>query len=130
VTATTASELVVVDSSGWLEFFTNDSKADLFAPYLEGEDSLVLVPAVVIYEVRKILLLNQSRTLADAFYCDVLRRTVAPFDEVLAMHSAELSVTHKLSMADAIIYATASHFRAKLITSDSHFANLPGVVLL
>ena len=52
------------------------------------------------------------------------------FDEVLAVKSAELSVTHKLSMADAIIYATANHFGAQLIASDSHFANLPGVVLL
>jgi AbrB family looped-hinge helix DNA binding protein len=35
VTVTTASEPVVVYSSGWLAYFTNDAKADLFAPYLE-----------------------------------------------------------------------------------------------
>jgi predicted nucleic acid-binding protein len=55
---------------------------------------------------------------------------VVALDEVLAVKSAELSASHKLSMANAIIYATASHLGAKLITSDSHFANLSGVVLL
>jgi predicted nucleic acid-binding protein len=33
-------------------------------------------------------------------------------------------------MADAIIYATAQHHNAQLVTSDAHFANLPGVVFL
>lgn len=129
MTATTASDSVVVDSSGWLEYFTNDSKADLFAPYLEG-NLIVLLPTIVIYEVRKVLILNHSRTLADLFYSDALRRTVVSFDEVLATKSAELSVLHKLSMAHAIIYATATHSEARLVTSDSHFANLPGVTLL
>ena len=129
MTATTASEPVVVDSSGWLEYFTNDAKADSFAPYLEG-DLTILVPTVVIYEVRKILSLNHGKTVADSFYSDVLRRTIVSFDEVLALKSAELSLHHKLSMADAIIYGTARHYEAQLITSDTHFLNLSGVTLL
>jgi predicted nucleic acid-binding protein len=32
-------------------------------------------------------------------------------------------------MADAIILATAEFHKANLITSDSHFAGLPGVTL-
>jgi toxin FitB len=129
VTATTGSEPVVADSSGWLEYLTSDSKADLFAPYLES-GRVIFLPTIVIYEVRKVLVLNHRRTLADIFYSVALRRTVVSFDEVLALKSAELSVAHKLSMADSIIYATATHLEAKLVTSDSHFAGLPGVLLL
>ena len=33
-------------------------------------------------------------------------------------------------MADAIIYATAHHYQAQLVTSDAHFANLPRVTLI
>jgi hypothetical protein len=33
-------------------------------------------------------------------------------------------------MADAMLSALATHFEVKLITSDSHFADLPGAVLL
>lgn len=129
MTATTASDPVVVDSSGWLEYLTDGTKAEAFAPYLEGK-RVVIVPTVVIYEVRKILSLKKSKTLADLFISNALRRTIAAFDEDLAVKSAELSIEHKLAMADAIIYATARHFEVDLITSDSHFGDLPGVTIL
>jgi predicted nucleic acid-binding protein len=129
VTETTASECVVLDSSIWLEYLTDDAKADSFAPYLEGSLT-VLIPTIVLYEVRKVLLTREGKTSADAFYSEALRRTIVSFDEVLALKAAEFSVIHKLSMADAIIYATAMHHGAQLITSDSHFANVPGVTLL
>jgi predicted nucleic acid-binding protein len=129
VIATTASESVVVDSSGWLEYLTDGPKADSFAPYLEG-NQIVLLPTVVIYEVRKVLLLRHYKTLADAFYSQALRKTMVAFDEVLAIKSAELSLDYKLAMADAIIYATAQHCSVPLVTSATHFANLPGVTLL
>lgn len=125
----TATETIVLDSSGWLEYLTDGAKAESFAPYLEGSAS-VLLPAVVLYEVRKILLLREGKTSADVFLSDALRRTIVPFDETLALKAAELSIIHKLSMADAIIYATALHCGAHLITSDSHFSDLPGVTLL
>jgi predicted nucleic acid-binding protein len=120
---------VVVDSSGWLEYLTEGEKAEAFAPYL-ADDRVVIVPSVVIYEVRKILALKKSKTLADMFISNALRRTIASFDDDLAVKSAELSVGYKLAMADAIIYATANHFQVELITADSHFANLPGVTVL
>lgn len=123
------SESVLLDSSGWLEYLTADSKADLFAPYFEGNYS-VLVPVIVVYEVRKILLLRQSKTLADLFVSEVLRKIIIPLDEMLAFRAAELSILHQLSMADALIYATAREHNVPLITSDAHFSNLPGVTLL
>ena len=108
MSVTTVSEPVVLDSSGWLEYLTDDAKAEDFAPYLEGSLP-VFIPTVVLYEVRKVLLVREGRTLADVFLSDALRRTIVPFDEVLAINAADLSILHKLSMADAIIYATAKH---------------------
>ncbi len=129
MTATTASEPVVLDSSGWLEYLTEGAKTESFAPYLEGGGT-VLLPAIVPYEVRKILLLREGKTSADACLSDALPRAIVPFDETLALKAAELSILHKLSMAEAILYATALHCGAQRITSDSHFADLPGVMLL
>lgn len=129
MTATTASEPVVLDSSGWLEYLTDDAKAEAFAAYLEGSLP-VLIPTIVLYEVRKVLLVQKGKTLADVFFSYALRKTIVPFDEVLAIKAADLSIFHKLSMADAIIYATAKHYGAQLVTSDGHFENLPGVTLL
>jgi toxin FitB len=129
VTTPTVSDPVLVDSSGWLEYITSDSKADLFAPYLEGERP-VLVPAIVLYEVRKILLQRQPKTVADLFVSEALRRTVVSVDLEIALSAAAISIQHELPMADALIYATAERNGAELVTSDAHFKGLARVTLL
>jgi predicted nucleic acid-binding protein len=129
VTATTASDTVVLDSSIWLEYLTDDAKADLVAPYLE-EQITVLVPVLVVYEVRKVLLTRRSKTLGDIFISEVFKRVIVPLEEMLALKAADLSAIHRLAMADAVIYATALSHSAPLITFDAHFADLTGVTIL
>lgn len=129
MTTPSASDPVLVDSSGWLEYITSDSKADLFAPYLEGERP-ILLPAIVLYEVRKILLQRQPKTIADLFVSEALRRTVVPVDQEVALAAAVISIQHELPTADALIYATAEKNGAELVTSDAHFKGLPRVTLL
>ncbi len=125
----TASELVLVDSSGWLEYITGDEKADAFGEVLQ-RDVQVLVPTIVLYEVLKILLLRAGKSEADVFLSEALRREVVDLTETIALAAASMSIDYKLPMADAIIYATAKAHRAELITSDAHFTGLPGVVVL
>jgi predicted nucleic acid-binding protein len=129
VTTPSASDGVVIDSSGWLEYITADEDADKFAPYFEGEMQ-ILVPVIVLYEVRKILLLRQSQVLADVFVSEALRRQVIAVDEGIALAAATISIRHSLPMADALLYATAQSRNAQFITSDAHFGNLPGVTLI
>ena len=129
MTTPSASEAVVIDSSGWLEYVTADTKADQFAPYFEGELQ-ILVPAIVLYEVRKILLLRQSQMLADVFVSEALRRQIIAVDEDIVLAAATISIRYSLPMADALLYATAQSRNAQFITSDAHFANLPGVTLI
>jgi predicted nucleic acid-binding protein len=125
----TASKLVLVDSSGWLEYITGDEKADAFGAILQS-DAQVLVPTIVLYEVLKIMLLRAGKSDADAFLSEALRRTVVDLTDTIALAAASLSIDHKLPMADAIIYATARRHQAELITSDAHFARLSGVTVL
>ena len=132
MTAMTASKLVVVDSSGWLEYLTEDTKADLFAPYLKPTETLLL-PAIVVYEVYKTLLAKKGSVLAEFFaaHASGFRNRLIPLDASLSLLAARLSVEKGLHMADAIIYATAQAHGAQLITSDTHFdVNLPGVTLV
>jgi predicted nucleic acid-binding protein len=128
VTAPIGSEPIVVDSSGWLEYFTADTKADLFEPYFR--EPFLFVPVIVLYEVRRILLLRHTKVAADEFVSVALRHTVVPIDQQIALEAAALSIQHKLAMADALVYTTAGKVGAKLITSDSNFSELPGVTLL
>ncbi len=128
-TGMTASELVLVDSSGWLEYLTGDEKADAFVAVFQGS-APVLVPTIVLYEVFKILLLRASKTDANLFLSEALRRRVVDLTDTMALAAASLSIDYKLPMADAIIYATAQEHQAELITSDAHFSGLPGVTLI
>lgn len=129
MTTPTVSDPVLIDSSGWLEYITSDSKAELFAPYLEGERP-VLVPTIVLYEVRKILLQRQPKTVADLFVSEALRRTVVPVDQEIALSASVISIQHELPMADALIYAMAERNGVELVTSDAHFKGLASVTLL
>lgn len=128
VTAPTGSEPIVVDSSGWLEYISGDAKAHLFDPYLRAPD--LVIPAIVLYEVRKVLLNRQPKLVADRFVSEALRHPIIPVDSVIALDAAVFSLQHKLAMADALVYAIASKLQAKLVTSDSDLGNLLGVTVL
>ena len=129
MTTPSESRLLLVDSSGWVEYFGEGPKARKFAAYLERETALI-VPSVVLYEVYKKLLMTTGKTIADRFASQALRRQVIPLDEELALAAARVSVERRLAMADAIIYVTAQALEAELVTSDAHFQGLPGVTLL
>ncbi len=129
MTTPTDSKSIVIDSSGWLEYITADAKADLFAPFFEDQ-SRIAVPALVLYEVRRVLLQRYTTTLADNFVSDALRLRIVPVDERIALSAAVLGIDYQLSTADAVIYATCRREKATLVTSDKHFKELPSVVLL
>ena len=131
MTTPSASDLVVVDSTGWVEYLGNGPKAGAFAKYLERPQS-VLLPAIVVYEIYKKVLREQGQTLAERFLSNAFAfyEREVPLDIPLAALAAKTSLETNLPMADAIIYATARSRQAKLITTDSHFSGLPGVTLL
>jgi predicted nucleic acid-binding protein len=128
VTATTVSELLLIDSSAWLEYLTQDTDAAKFAPFIESS-SPRLVPTIVLYEVVKILRRERGQSESDRFISAALRGRVVPLDEQLALAAAQVSNTTKLAMADSIIYATAQVHQAQLVTGDAAFRGLPGVII-
>jgi predicted nucleic acid-binding protein len=131
VTTPSASDRVLVDSTGWVEYFANGPKAEAFAPYLESQGELLL-PLIVVYEVYKKLLRERGHAAAEQFYSQALRFTEneIQLDAELAVHAARVSLATGLAMADAIIYATAQVHEAQLVTSDPHFSALPGVTVI
>ena len=126
-----ASDRLVIDSSGWVEYLGNGPKADRFAPYLESQ-AILLLPSIVVYEVHKKICREQGKELADEFMSQAFsfRDRLIPLTLELALLASKASLDTNLPMAEAIIYATAHHHRAQLITSDAHFANLPRVTLV
>jgi predicted nucleic acid-binding protein len=117
-----------VDSSGWLEYLTEDLNAAGFAPYIERK-APALMPTIVLYEVFKVLVRERGKTDADRFVSQAFRHILVPLDEDLALASARVSLEFRLAMADAIIYATALTYQATLVTGDVAFRGLPGVII-
>lgn len=121
--------MIVVDSSGWLEFLTDGVLADDYAKRLRQLDA-VLTPTIVIYEVYK----HAKRLLSEQDAVDAVaamqKTQVVPLTDELALIAADLSLAHKLPMADAIVLATAQAHNADVVTSDADFAGVPGVVYI
>lgn len=116
----------VVDSSGWLEYFSDGINADLFAPIIENSKELI-IPIICIYQVFKKVLQQRGLEAAHTSIVDMLSADVIDLDVSLALSSAELSVELKLPMADSIILATARSRQATLWTQDEHFKGLENV---
>lgn len=121
--------MIVVDSSGWLEFLTDGLLADEYAKRLR-QPSTVVTPTIVIYEVYK----HAKRLLSEEDAVEAVaamnKTQVVPLTDELALLAADLSITHKLPMADSIVLATAHAYDANVVTSDSDFASIPGVVYI
>jgi predicted nucleic acid-binding protein len=125
------SESVVVDSSGWVEYFGDGPKAAAFARYLDKPE-FVLLPTTVVYEVYKKLSRERSSEMAQRFLSEAtgFDERIIPLDIPIAEFAAQVSLETKLAMADAIIYASARQHRVVLVTLDAHFAGLPWVEIL
>jgi len=116
----------VVDSSGWLEYFTNGSNAKHFVSALKDTESLV-VPVITIYEVFKVVLRERGETEALQAAAAMQNAPVVDVTAKLALSAAKLSLQHRLPMADCFILATAQFHDATLWTQDADFKDIPGV---
>lgn len=118
--------MIVVDSSGWIEFLQGTSRAGLFESALERMDE-VLVPSISLFEVHRLILWKESEEAADRAISIMRMALVVDLSGALAVEASKQARSHKLALADAIIYATSRSQNAELWTQDAHFKNLPHV---
>jgi predicted nucleic acid-binding protein len=116
----------VVDSSGWLEYFTRGENAEFFLPIIRDSEHL-LVPTICVYEVFKRLLVERDEDSALLAAGLMSHGCEVELDRSLALEAAQISRELKLAMADSIILATARACEAALWTQDEHFKDIPGV---
>ena len=90
----------------------------------------MLVSAIEVYEVYKVIRRDISEERALAAVAAMRRAIIAPIDESLALEAADISIVHGLAMADSVVYATARRHRAKLVTADADFEELPEAVVI
>jgi predicted nucleic acid-binding protein len=113
---------LVLDSSCWLEYFSNSPRADLFAERIVNTGALI-VPIITLYEVYKVALREFGPASANQAVALMREGQVVDIGLNLALSAA----ANGLPMADSLIYATALTYQVPLWTQDQHFEGLPGV---
>ncbi len=121
--------MILVDSSGWLEFFTGGPLATTYASHLKNLRDVV-TPTIVLYEVYKVIKRQRSEEEALAAVAQIGKSRLVTLSDTIALTAADVSLTYRIAMADAIVYATSLTEGAKLVTSDADLAPLPGVLYL
>jgi predicted nucleic acid-binding protein len=120
--------LRVVDTSAWIEWLTDGALGKQLGHQFPDK-SHCLVPTIVQLELSKWLLRELGEDQADQVIAYTQKCVVVPLDTTIALLAADLHREHKLATADAIVYATARHAGADLMTCDAHFKGLPDVAL-
>lgn len=119
--------MILVDSVGWIEFFTDGPLAASYAKHLQAT-SEIIVPTVVLYEVYKKVKRERNEDEALTAVVKMNKGKVVALTEELSLSAADVSLHYHLPMADSIVYATALQEGAPLVTSDREFKDLPSVI--
>lgn len=117
----------VVDTCGWIEWLTDGVLAADFEPLLDDLAD-VYIPTVIQFELYKWVKRERGEARALEVAALTEQGSVVPLHTTISLLAADIALQHGLSFADAVIYATAQHKDAVLVTADDHFKGLPGVV--
>ncbi len=79
----------LVDSSGWLEYFSDDKNSDFFAPAIENTPDLIVSTINLLEVFKKIL---QQRDETDALQAISLMQqgTVVDIDSTISLNAAKI----------------------------------------
>ena len=119
----------VIDSSVWLELVTDGPLALRCAEHL-ADLAEVVTPTVVLLEVYRVLRRQERERAALRAVGEMEYTRLIAVDTHVAITAADLSIAHGLAAADALIYAVAKLEGCELVTADTDFRGLPGVVLI
>lgn len=116
----------LVDTSGWLEYFSDGGNADFFSPAIEDTDSL-LVSAVNLFEVFRRILEQRDENAAFQAVALMQQARVVDVDAAVALEAARVNGELNLPIIGCIVLATARVFKATLWTQDAAFKKLADV---
>lgn len=123
--------MISIDSFGWIEWFTKGPKAQEYKQLIESTQPKEIITSVVaLYEVyRKIKQIKEEEEALLAVAV-LSQTTIVSIDQSISLEAADYSLEHNLHFSDALVYATARHWKAKLYTSDEDLKALKEVCLI
>ena len=116
--------MILIDSYGWIEYFTDGPLAETYATFVERANAEnTITPTIVVYEVYKKIKSTKGEQNALEAYAQISRTKIIELTNSLSLEAADITLTTNLGMADSIIIATAKAYKAQVITSDEHLKN-------
>ena len=120
---------VILDSSVWIEIFREGPLVGKCRKEMDAS-RIVGVPTVSIYEVYRKILISVSEEISLSVVAFLKQYPALDLSIEVAITAADLSVQHRLGMADSVMLAHAMNNQAKLVTMDNDFAGIHNVVVL
>ena len=123
---------VLIDSYGWIEYFSDGPLACKYSKHIENASKKnFFTPTIVLYEVyKRIKKTRNEQTALVAYAHIVVNTTIVPLTKRISLEAAEISLSEGMSMADAIIKATANLTQSTIVTSDKHFKDKKDVIFI
>ena len=119
----------LVDSSGWLEYFSDGPNASSYEKPLTNPENLI-VPTLCLYEVFKVVLRERDETDALLAVALMSQGNIVELTSEIALEAARISLDYKLPMADSVVLATGRVCDATIWTQDNDFKGIKGVKLI
>jgi predicted nucleic acid-binding protein len=128
---TSLTELISIDSFGWIERFTNGPKAAAYNQVIDScKPEEIVTSVTVLYEVYKKIKKLKGEKQALLAIATLSQTTIVQIDQTIALEAADYSIENSLHFSDALIYATARHWKAKLYTSDEDLHPLKSICFI
>ena len=125
------TELISIDSFGWIERFTKGHKAPQYKQLIEStQPKDIITSVVVLYEVYRKIKKMKGEEEALLAVAALTQTTIVPIDPSISLEAADYSLEHNLHFSDALVYATARHFKARLYTSDDDLKAIKDVCFI
>jgi uncharacterized protein len=119
----------VMDSSVWVEYYLGNSRIrELTIDRLRAKQ--IVVPSICICEVALSIERRIGEEMMHVVVANMREQVVDDLTASRAISAAQLRNEHRLSVADAIVYATSVAHRATLISHDKDFEGMPNVMYL
>lgn len=123
--------IVMIDSSAWIELIDGTKTGLLVQEYLDRYECVT--PSIVVAEVCSKA--KRKGSFEDVVFGALATKPIISLSAQTARSAGLLHAQHhgkngKFSIVDAVILATAREMKAKILTKDSDFRNIPEAILL
>jgi len=121
---------VLIDSWSWIEYWRGGPSSMKAAEFIEGSE-MALASTINLTETYFWVLGHYGEKKAEEKRETLKKRCfLIPVDEGIGIEAARLKQSLKTSLADSLILATARSRRAKVVTGDPDFKQIPDAIFI